>query len=204
MELLGREDKRQRGLVSCQIAAEPKTLQACHASRWCQGSCEGKGVRYLCGFLAKPFETCGRRILIKILDQPHADYFFLNNSMGSRAHMAETPALPNVPPQSLIPWQRSFSPLAWPMCSAESPSELVRCLGARNFVAEGRGREKVPGAVREELAKNILPCRWRSLLRAGGAGTSRICLGVGVSKRDEELCYFIFFRIEWAISFITR
>ena len=81
-EPIFKEGKMQRGIVSCQIVAEPKTLQAYHVSRWCQGSCEGKGVRYWCGFLEKPFETRGRRILVKILDQPHADYFLLNKCWG--------------------------------------------------------------------------------------------------------------------------
>ena len=108
-EPIFKEGKRQRGIVSCQIVAEPKTLQAYHVSRWCQG--EGKGVRYWCGFLEKPFETRGRRILVKILDQPHADYFLLNNSWGV-AHTAETVALSNGPPQSLVPRRRSSSLLA--------------------------------------------------------------------------------------------
>lgn len=78
-----REGKKPRGIVKCQIVAEPKTLQGLHVSRWCVGgSCAGKGVKYWCGFLEKPTTVHGRRLLIKSLDAPHADFFFLNKSWG--------------------------------------------------------------------------------------------------------------------------
>ena len=53
-EPIYKEGKRQRGVVMCQIVAEPKTLQALHVVRWCGRGCEGKGVKYWCGFLERP------------------------------------------------------------------------------------------------------------------------------------------------------
>lgn len=83
-EPIYKEGAKQRGIVSCQIIAEPKTFQAFHISRWCESNCQGKGTKYWGGFLEKPLEVCSRkrRVLVKAVDEPHADYFFLNKSWG--------------------------------------------------------------------------------------------------------------------------
>ena len=63
-EPIYKEGKRQRGVVMCQIVAEPKTLQALHVVRWCGRGCEGKGVKYWCGFLERPVMIRQHRVLV--------------------------------------------------------------------------------------------------------------------------------------------
>ena len=64
------------------IVAEPKTLQALHVVRWCGRGCEGKGVKYWCGFLERPVMIRQHRVLVKAIDEPHGEFFFLNKSWG--------------------------------------------------------------------------------------------------------------------------
>ena len=83
-EPIFKEGVKRRGIVSCQIIAEPKTVQAFHISRWCESNCQGKGTKYWCGFSEKPLEVRSRkrRVPRKAVDEPHAEYFFLNKSWG--------------------------------------------------------------------------------------------------------------------------
>ena len=81
-EPIYKDGKRQRGVVMCQIVAEPKTLQALHVVRWCGRGCEGKGIKYWCGFLERPVMIRQHRVLVKAIDEPHGEFFFLNKSWG--------------------------------------------------------------------------------------------------------------------------
>ena len=111
-EPIYKDGKRQRGVVMCQIVAEPKTLQALHVVRWCGRGCEGKGVKYWCGFLERPVMIRQHRVLVKAIDEPHGELFFLNKSWGGSTHMAATMAVSDAPPQSFLLGRRCPSPPA--------------------------------------------------------------------------------------------